>query len=261
MLKHKNISILSSTVFIVLFMLSFIINVNILCFVLTFIFWLGFTTWGVFDIRLGYFVKTYCNNSVSFEKNIAISFDDGPHPITLEVLDVLNKYKVKATFFCIGSEIEKYPNILKRIHSEGHIVGNHSYSHSNFFGIFKTDKVINELERNRKIISDLIGKKTMYFRPPFGVTNPKIARAIIATNYKTIGWNIRSLDTVIKSENKIFNRIKRRVQPGGIILLHDTSSKTVLVLERLLLFLQEEKYNIVTIEQIINESPYANETN
>ena len=177
-----------------------------------------------------------------------------------KVLDVLLKYNVKATFFCIGNQIEKEPEILKRIISEGHIVGNHSYSHSNFFGIFSTQKVIDELHKTREIILNITGKNTLYFRPPFGVTNPRISRAIKATNYKAIGWNIRSLDTVIKSEEEIFKRVKNKIKPGGIILFHDTSLKTVSVLERLLLFLQEE-YEIVPIDYLLNESPYANETN
>ncbi len=260
MLKHKNIAILCSVVFIFLFTLSFFFNVNSIFYVLLFLVWLTITTWGVFDIRSQYFIKTYCNNSTVNEKIISISFDDGPHLMTNKVLDVLLKYNVKATFFCIGNQIEKDPEILKRIINEGHLVGNHSYSHSNFFGIFSTHKVIEELEKTRKIILDISGKNTLYFRPPFGVTNPKISRAIKATNYKTIGWNIRSLDTVIKSEDEIFKRVKNKIKPGGIILFHDTSLKTVSVLERLLLFLQEE-YKIVPIDYLLNESPYANETN
>jgi peptidoglycan/xylan/chitin deacetylase (PgdA/CDA1 family) len=180
--------------------------------------------------------------------------------MTKKILEVLQRHNVKATFFCIGNQIEKDPEILKRIVNEGHLVGNHSYSHSNYFGIFSTHKVIEELEKTRKIILNVTGKNTLYFRPPFGVTNPKIARAINATGYKTIGWNIRSLDTVIQSEDEIFKRVKSKIKPGGIILFHDTSLKTVSVLERLLLFLQEE-YKIVPIDYLLNESPYANETN
>ena len=260
MLKHKNIAILCSVVFIFLFTLSFFFNVSNIFFVMLFFGWLTITTWGVFDIRSQYFIKTYCNNSAVNEKVISISFDDGPHLMTHKVLDVLAKYNVKATFFCIGNQIEKDPEILKRIVNEGHLVGNHSYSHSNFFGTFSTKKVIEELEKTRKIILDITGKNTLYFRPPFGVTNPKISRAIKATRYKAIGWNIRSLDTVIKSEDEILKRVKNKIKPGGIILFHDTSLKTVSVLERLLLFLQEE-YKIVPIDYLINESPYANETN
>jgi peptidoglycan/xylan/chitin deacetylase (PgdA/CDA1 family) len=96
------------------------------------------------------------------------------------------------------------------------------------------------------------------FRPPFGVTNPNIARAVTKTNQIVIGWNIRSLDTVIESQNAILNRIKNRVKPGGIILLHDTSDKTVLVLEQLLLFLQSEGYQTVTIEELLEISAYEN---
>ena len=257
MLKHKSISLLCGVVFIVLFTLSFYFNVNAGFFVL-FVFWFGITIWGVFDIRSQYFVKTFCNNALKKNKVIALSFDDGPHEMTEKVLDVLQNYNVKATFFCIGSQIEKYPEIFKRIVNEGHIVGNHSYSHSNLFGIFSTKKVTDELVKTRLLIEEYSGKTTLYFRPPFGVTNPRISRAINATNYKAIGWNIRSLDTIVKNEIKILNRIKKKTVPGGIILLHDTSLKSVNVLEQLLIFLQEQEYSIVTIEQLIKEPAYAN---
>jgi peptidoglycan-N-acetylglucosamine deacetylase len=257
MLKHKSISLLCGVVFIVLFTLSFYFNVNT-GFLVLFLFWLGITTWGVFDIRSQYFVKTFCNNALEKNKVIALSFDDGPHEMTEKVLDVLQKHNVKAAFFCIGSQIEKYPEIFMRIVNEGHIIGNHSYSHSNLFGIFSSKKVTEELVKTRLLIEEYSGKKALYFRPPFGVTNPRISRAIRGSNHKAIGWNIRSLDTVIKSETKVLNRIKKKIVPGGIILLHDTSLKSVNVLERLLLFLQEEDYKIVTIDQIINEPAYAN---
>ena len=159
MLNHKNISILFSTVFIVLFALSFIINVDLIIFLLLFIVWLGITTWGVFDVRSQYFTKTYCNNSATKEKIIALSFDDGPHEMTPLILKTLKKYNAKATFFCIGSKIVKYPEIFKYIDRGGHIIGNHSYSHSNFFSILSTNKIMVELIDTRNLIKELIGKE------------------------------------------------------------------------------------------------------
>jgi len=219
------------------------------------LFWLSFTTWGVFDIRLGYFIKTY-SRLVTKEKKIAISFDDGPHEITPKILDVLQKYNCKASFFCIGNQIDSFPDVLKRIASEEHIVGNHSNSHSNFFGFFSTEKVLKELHLTNQKIEKIIGKKPTLFRPPFGVTNPSIARASKKLNFNVIGWNIRSLDTIIDSDSKLFERVKKKVRPGGVILFHDTSEKTVIVLERLLLFLQSENYQVVTVDKLLNLQAY-----
>lgn len=221
-----------------------------------FLFWLVMTVWGSSDIRLGYFVKTYCRAPKAKERKIAISFDDGPHPMTEKVLDVLQQHQTKATFFCIGTQIEKYPEIFKRIIAEGHVVGNHSYSHSNTFGVFSTQKITDEIRQTDTVIEHLTGKKVLYFRPPFGVTNPRIARATKATAKQVIGWNNRSLDTVIADENKILERVKNKVAPGGIILLHDTSQKTVNVLEQLLLFLQSENYDVITIDKLLNLPAY-----
>jgi peptidoglycan/xylan/chitin deacetylase (PgdA/CDA1 family) len=216
------------------------------------------TSWGSFDIRLNYFLKAYHNNPNERGRRIALTFDDGPHEMTEEVLNLLQKFNAKATFFCIGTQIEKYSDILKRTIAEGHVIGNHTYSHSNSIGFFSTAKVLKEIEKNDALLSTAVGHKIKLFRPPFGVTNPNIARAVSMTGHHVIGWNIRSLDTLNIDENAIFERIKKRIQPGGIILLHDTSLKTVKVLERLLLFLQSENYEMVTIATLLNLHAYEN---
>jgi len=207
-------------------------------------------------IRMNYHLKAFSSNRFLDGKKIAITFDDGPNPYTERVLDVLKANNIQATFFCIGSQIEKYPEIFKRIINENHIVGNHSYSHSNKIGLFSKAEMISEIKRTDAIIFSHSGKKSNYYRPPFGVTNPNIAKALKFTKHKVIGWNIRSLDTKIKSEEKILNRIKKRLSPGSIILLHDTSEKTVRVLEQLLVILSENQYEAVTVETLLKIPAY-----
>ncbi|MET0759346.1 MAG: polysaccharide deacetylase family protein [Flavobacterium sp.] len=256
MLKHKYITVLCVSILVILSFLSFYSEVQWWIFPLFFMFWLGLTIWGSFDIRFGYFVKTYCNNPKVKDRKIAISFDDGPHEMTEKVLDLLQKHHVKATFFCIGSQIEKHPEIFKRIIQEGHLVGNHTFTHTKSFGFLSAQKVVEEISRTNVIIERLSGKKVLFFRPPFGVTNPNVSKAISITKHKVIGWNIRSLDTVIEEEAKILKRVKNKVVPGGIILLHDTSLKTVNVLEQLLLFLQSENYDVITIDSLLKMPAY-----
>lgn len=258
MLKHKKIVLFCVAVVLVLFILTFFTAVDWTFFLLLFIIWLGLTTWGSFDIRLNYFTKAYSLKPNSTSKEIALTFDDGPHEMTEKVLDLLKQFNVKATFFCIGKQIENNPELFKRIISEGHLVGNHSYSHSENFGFFSSQKVLDEITETNKLAQQLSGLEMNFFRPPFGVTNPMIAKAVSKTKHHVIGWNIRSLDTVYENENIIFERVKNKIKPGGIILLHDTSQKSVNVLERLLLFLKTENYSIVSVDKLLNLSAYEN---
>ncbi len=254
MLKHK----FTAALFVTLLIIFIILSVEWWFYVLIFLVFIGLTSWGSFDIRLNYFVKAYSNNPNEKFKKIALTFDDGPHEMTVKILDLLLKYNARATFFCIGNQIEKYPEILQRVIDEGHVVGNHTLSHSKSFGFFSTSQVKEEVEQTDTLLQNKTNKKPLLFRPPFGVTNPSVAKAIAETGHYVIGWNIRSLDTVIEDEDKIFQRIKKKVRPGSIVLLHDTSLKTVNVLERLLLFLQSENYEIITVDKLLNISAYEN---
>lgn len=256
MLKHKNITFLCVSLLALLSVFSFFSDVNWWLVSVVVLLWLGFTAWGSFDIRLGYFVKTYCNKPLQKQKKVALTFDDGPHPMTEKILDLLQYSDVKATFFCIGSQIEKYPEIFKRIIREGHLVGNHSYSHTKSFGFLSTDELEKEIVQTNVIIEKISGKKVLFFRPPFGVTTPNLSKAVKELKTKVIGWNIRSLDTVTEDENQILSRIKKKLVPGGIILMHDTSQKSVNVLERLLLFLQSENYEVISTEQLLKIPAY-----
>lgn len=212
---------------------------------------------GSFFISLNFHLKAYCGNPLENRKIIALTFDDGPNENTLLILDSLKKHNAKATFFCIGKNIEKQPEILKRIVEEGHIVGNHSYSHSNFFDFYRKNLVIEEIKKTDFLIESISGKKAKLFRPPYGVTNPSIRRALEVTKHRVIGWNIRSLDGILSNEKIIFTRIKNRIVPGGIVLMHDTSH-TVTILERLMLHLEENKYKVVSIEELLNIKEYEN---
>lgn len=206
--------------------------------------------WGSFTIELGYFVNNIIHKRTKI-KEIALTFDDGPTEFTPKFLDLLKKHQIKATFFCIGKQIEKYPETFQRIIAEGHTIGNHTLSHSNSTGFLSTSKMIEEIEKCDDIISKTGNIKTDLYRPPFGVTNPNIAKAIKRTHKISIGWNVRSLDTIIDNEKKIYKRIIRTMKLGSIILLHDTSEKTYNVLVDLLLFLKDKKYSTFTIDSII----------
>lgn len=255
-MKHKLVNFIFISALLLLGLLSFFETVEIVYFVATVCLWFLIVFWGSAFIDSNYHVKSYCSNPSETEKKIAITFDDGPNEMTILVLEVLKKFNAKATFFCIGKNIKQHPEIFKKTIEEGHTIGNHSYSHSPFFDFYRKERVIDELQQTDALIMAELGKKPKWFRPPYGVTNPSIRRALEVTNHKTIGWNIRSLDGILKNEKFLLDRITKKVQPGGIILLHDTSIQTVRVLEQLLSFLQNNKYNVVPLEELLKVKAY-----
>lgn len=192
------------------------------------------------------------------EEVIAITFDDGPHPeFTLKAIELLKKYNAKASFFCIGKNAEKYPELVKKILSEGHVIGNHSFSHINGYGFLSFKKVLADIEQGQEVFKRITDLKLQFFRPPFGVTNPNISKAVKKIQLNTFGWSIRSFDTVANDPEKVLGKISSNIQKGDIILLHDSSQLSMEILDKLLQFLQNNNLKSVTLEKLFNLSAYA----
>jgi len=204
----------------------------------------GLLSWGVFDIRLGYFVPTLCRLKNKQKRQGVLTFDDGPTELTPLFLDLLNRYEVKAIFFCIGRQIAQYPQIVQRIKDEEHLIGNHTYSHIPQNCFASTAVMTQEIQQTDALLAQL-GIVTPYFRPPYGVTNPHIAKAAKRMGKIVVGWDIRSLDTVIKDETRLWSRVVSKLTQGNIILMHDTSERTLHVLEQLLKYLKANDYQVV----------------
>ncbi len=220
--------------------------------------WFTLTVIGSFHVRWNYHIDALHSNKNCTKNHIALTFDDGPHPkFTPKILHLLAQYNAKATFFCIGENIETNEAIFKDIDAAGHTIGNHTYSHPNNFGFFSSEKVIAELQKTNSLVKKTIGKEMKLYRPAFGVTNPNIRKALKTIRLLAIGWSIRSLDTTGRSEAQVLNKITKNITKGDVVLLHDTNEKTVAVLEQLLLFLQEQNLQSVTIDQLFNIKPYA----
>ncbi len=182
---------------------------------------LAFLFYASYSIKSQVYVKALCRVKTA-ENVVYLTFDDGPDAEqTPQVLDVLKRNNAKAAFFCIGSRIAGNEQILKRIIDEGHTIGNHSFSHTNSFPLFCRRRMIADIRRCQQAIEQATGATTTLFRPPFGVTNPTIGKAVKSLNLKTIGWTIRTYDTNRCSDEKIIRRISRQLRPGAIILLHD----------------------------------------
>jgi len=241
--------------------LGFLKSENLISFlwiVLVVLIWLILTIIGSFHIRWNYFLKANHRNDQIKENVIALTFDDGPNEIfTPKVLALLNKYQVKATFFCIGENVKNNQELLKKIVREGHLLGNHSYDHKNSFSFFSTDKVIENLEETNRIIEETVNLEVLFFRPPFGVTNPNIARAVKRLKLQTFGWSIRSLDTIAKDPEKVYHKIIKKLKKGDVVLLHDTSELSIQVLEKVLQYLDQKEIKSITLDKLFNLKAYA----
>lgn len=173
---------------------------------------------------------------------IILSFDDGPHDNTATVLDILAKEKIKAQFFLIGKNIEGREDIVKRMHTEGHQIGNHSFEHGNNFDWKSTNAIVEEIVTTNEIIENITGEQVRFFRPPYGVTTPNIAKALEITTMNSVGWTVRSLDTTAKDEEKLIAKIVTETVPGAIILLHDRCDITIKILPKLIVQLRQKGF-------------------
>lgn len=191
--------------------------------------------------------KIYPNLIWEFPDSLEVflTFDDGPTPeITPWVLDQLKQYDFKATFFCLGKNVEQYPEIFQRILDEGHAVGNHTYSHQRGWGM-ATGRYIQDVD----FADNLIRSNLM--RPPYGRIKPVQAR-LLSERYNIILWSILSQDySRLVSPRRCLKNVTRYVHPGAIVLFHDSQKafrNLRYALPRVLSFLKENGYSCTGIE-------------
>jgi peptidoglycan-N-acetylglucosamine deacetylase len=208
-----------------------------------------------FFIRSGFHMKAMCNRKTE-QKVIAITYDDGPHPEnTPAILNIL-KDRGKATFFCIGKKVPGNETLLKKMNEEGHLVGTHSFSHSYWFDFYSAKKMKGELKQSEDQIYEILGKKPLLFRPPYGVINPMLKKALGSFSYHIIGYSNRSFDTATKDENKTLDRLIRNLQPGDIVLLHDTVPYAASLLKKFLSLAADKGYIVIGLDELLNIQPY-----
>lgn len=212
---------------------------------------------GCYYVGSNFFIKIVCKADTD-KKEIAISFDDGPaENYTKEILAILKTEQVKATFFCIGNRITGNENILKQIDAAGHIIGNHSFSHHFWFDMYSVKKMQEDLKQMDIEMERATGLRPKLFRPPYGVTNPNLAKAIKNGGYTPVGWSVRSMDTVIKDGKKLLNKINNGIKPGAVFLFHDTSKTTLDILPQFIKEVKKRGYNIVPLVKMLDLQAYA----
>ncbi|MEW9079450.1 polysaccharide deacetylase family protein [Terrisporobacter glycolicus] len=202
------------------------------------------------------------NNDIFFkngsreEKIIALTFDDGPHPKeTHEVLDVLNKYNVKGTFFVVGKHANWYSEPLIRAAKEGHEIGNHTFTHPDISNLSSED-IKKEIKECEDTLVKLTGKKPTLFRPPYGsYSKDKLGEIAKECGYKIILWTtIDAKDWKNPPSSQISNIIINKAQNGDIILLHDYATEnTVKALDTIIPEMMKKGYKFVTVSELINK--------
>jgi len=212
----------------------------------------GMFIYSVFNIRKNIYIKSINSGP---EKTICLTFDDGPAPnFTPKILEILKKHNIKGTFFLIGKNVLSNQKLVEKISNEGHSIGNHTYYHKATFPLLPIKKMAKEIEMTTKLIEQITFNKIKIFRPSFGITNPNINRVLNKLNLKSIGWDIRSLDTVISDSTILYNRVIKGIDNGGsIILFHDRCKNTVEVLENIIIYCQSKNFQFKTIPEIIDE--------
>ena len=197
----------------------------------------------------------------SSDKLVALTFDDGPSPDwTPKILDELKAAGIKATFFMLGNHVEKYPDVARRIVSEGHEIGNHTYDHHVLI-YYTMQELEDELNKADRVIKEATGVEARYFRPPKAWLTREEKVKIKDMGYKVILWSLNSKDWVTFHDKQITSYILRNIQPGDIILFHDSGgaftaeggnrTQTVKTIPRLVKKLKEKGYKFVTITQLL----------
>ena len=218
--------------------------------------WISLLFYGSYFIRSQFYMNAICRAKTN-QKQIALSFDDGPDGSHTEsLLEILDREKVEAAFFCIGKNIIGQESLLRKIHDAGHLIANHSFSHSRYFDFFSFQKMKADLQTMDRITEKTIGIKPVFFRPPYGVTNPNLSKAVKSGNYVAIGWSIRSLDTMIRDQKKLLSRVNR-VRPGDIILFHDRSQSMLAILPEFIRAVKSNGFQITRLDKLLNLEPYA----
>lgn len=194
------------------------------------------------------------------ERRIALTFDDAPDTVyTPQVLDILKRYQVKATFFVVGYRASLHPDTVRRIVREGHVVGNHSYGHSQLKKLPRS-KFIQEVEKAERVLAPLAGYKPRLIRPPYGAVNDEELAWLADQGYLTVNWNVDPEDWRGFSKDVILQRSLHAAGPGSIILMHSATGTggslegTVEALPDLIEGLRSKGYELVTLPVLLQSS-------
>lgn len=182
------------------------------------------------------------------KKRIALTFDDGPHPIyTPQMLELLKEEQVPATFFLLGENVELYGDVVKEIAKEGHLIGNHTYHHVQVTSL-SLEEACKEIQETSDLIEELTGTGTEYVRPPFGTWNEELEERL---NLIPVMWSIDTKDWTTQNVDWIVRETVKHAEDHDIILMHDSYQSTVDAVKRVIEQLEAEGFEFVTVDEII----------
>lgn len=188
------------------------------------------------------------------DRYLALTFDDGPHnSYTREILDILRHEGAKATFFVVGSRAETYPDIISRINSEGHDIGNHTWEHRSLTRSSRSEAMTSLMKTN-EFISGITGKSCIIVRPPFGQTSQKVKEMLHGQGWHEILWDSDSRDWENKNPDRILYRVMKSAGPGSIVLFHDIHPGAAAMLPTMIRAFKNQGYRFITISELIKLS-------
>ena len=191
------------------------------------------------------------------DKVVSISFDASwGADKTIAILDILDKYNVKTTFFLVGGWVDKYPDMLQEIFSRGHEIGNHSDTHANMNQLSEQG-IRNELRIMSDKVENLTGVRPTLFRPPYGEYNDRVITVARAEGYEAVQWSIDSLDWKDRGTEDIIKQCTHRVDNGDIVLFHNDSNDIVNALPTVIQHYQSLGFTIIPVSEILLEGPYT----
>lgn len=187
-------------------------------------------------------------SGVKEKPSIAITFDDGPSSrYTGRLLDGLKERNVKASFFLIGENAKENPELVERIYKEGHLIGNHTYSHVQMTHLSE-EAAVREIEKTDQVISAITGEHVAYMRPPFGAWQRELE---VRMEVLPVLWSVDPLDWTTENVDEIVSKVVTEVEEGDIILLHDCYASSVEAALRIVDILQKEGYEFVTVDRLL----------
>lgn len=179
---------------------------------------------------------------------VSLTFDDGPDPAsTPQILDILDRYGVKATFFVVGQQVARHPGLAREIVARGHAIANHTWSHANLAGLSDA-QIVSQVHRTSDAVVAATGRRPTCVRPPYGAANSRVVSRVASTAHLTVTWTVDPFDWKRPGAPAIVTRVMSGVRPGGIVLLHDgggNRSQTIAALPWVIEGLQQRGFDIV----------------
>ncbi|HEX7451950.1 MAG TPA: polysaccharide deacetylase family protein [Polyangiaceae bacterium] len=191
-------------------------------------------------------------------RNVALTFDDGPHPVTTRaVLAILAAYDVRATFFVLGHKVCAHPDVVREIHAAGHALGVHGFQHDHLFSLRSSGYALAQIERTQRAIANACGVTPSLFRPPVGFASHLTFRGAERAAVQVVAWSVRSLDGLQSARpTRVAERVIRNLEDGAIVLLHDAAERddftpaSIAALPTILDALRERAYRAVTVDEL-----------